>query len=145
MKVGEWTMRASGSMDCVLKTWSQVIMYCLHECLGFDLGSALMERRVGILKGVKNSVFSHYFLETSKAQLERKQFIPHWQPYKHKLRTQTQRMNSSHGENWFQCQCLWRHLLSSDTFAGPLFCECVRIEEAKIEARRDFRRSSQCR
>ena len=29
-------------------------MHCLHERLGFDLGSALRERRVGILKGVKN-------------------------------------------------------------------------------------------
>ena len=33
---------------------------------------SLGERRIGILKGVKSSVFSHYHLET-KAQLERKQ------------------------------------------------------------------------
>ena len=62
-------IRASGSMDCVLKTWSEVIMRCLHECLGLNPGSAFMERRVDILYGVKNSEIFYFRLETSKRTL----------------------------------------------------------------------------
>ena len=62
-------IRASGSMDYVLKTWSEVIMRCLHECLDLNPGSAFMERRVDILEGVKHSEIFYFRLETCKRTL----------------------------------------------------------------------------